>query len=113
MGVIINETITLPNGLTVTDAYASLGENDITITKRTERGIGMMVNYESTDGGVTTRYIIHGRFTLWVNAAMRDNKGPSIDTIHVKVESETPYTVNVYDLIYDELKTTRKCTDAI
>ena len=36
MGVIINETITLANGLTVTTPYASVGENDIRMEKRVE-----------------------------------------------------------------------------
>lgn len=108
MGVIINETITLPNGLTVTDAYASLCENDITITKRVERNM-----YEPTDGEVTIRYIVHGHFTVWVNESMRLEKMTSIHDIDISVESETPYTGNIYDLIYDKLKTVRKCTDAI
>ena len=33
MGVIINETITLTNGLTVTNPYASTGENEIHLQK--------------------------------------------------------------------------------
>ena len=37
MGVIINETITLANGLTVTNPYASVGENDIRVEKRVRR----------------------------------------------------------------------------
>ena len=37
MGVIINETITLGNGLTVTNPYASVGENDIRVEKRVRR----------------------------------------------------------------------------
>ena len=35
MGVILNETITLPNGLIVTNPYVSIGENDMRVWKRT------------------------------------------------------------------------------
>ena len=34
MGVTLNETITLSNGLTTTNPYASVGENDIRVEKR-------------------------------------------------------------------------------
>jgi hypothetical protein len=34
MGVILNETITLPNGLTATNPYASVGEHHIKVEKQ-------------------------------------------------------------------------------
>ena len=67
MGVIINETITLSNGLNVTDPYASLFTNDIRMEKRVERG----------RVSTTTKYTLDGCFseTLY----MRFNKNSGLD----------------------------------
>jgi hypothetical protein len=104
MGFILNETITLPNGLTVTNPYLSIGENDMRVWKRT-----------SGNETVTTKYIINGRFTMWMSQEIRDmNEGVVfIDTINVEVVTETPPIGNIYELLYDKLKTERECTDVI
>ena len=109
MGVIINETITLANGLTVTNPYASVGENDIRMEKRVEE----QRNYTSNVSETTTKYILQGRFTMWVNIAMRIGKKGDIGGIHVEVESDVPFTGNVYELLYNKLKTMKTCTDSI
>ena len=109
MGVIINETITLANGLTVTNPYASVGENDIRMEKRVEE----QRNYTSNVSETTTKYILQGRFTMWVNIAMRIGKKGDIGGIQVEVESDVPFTGNIYDLLYKKLKTMKTCTDAI
>lgn len=111
MGVIINETITLSNGLNVTDPYASLFTNDIRMEKRVEE----VRNYvtEAMEISTTTKYTLDGCFHMWVNKDMRnDNKG-SIGHIPVRIESTTPFTGNVYDTLYNKLKTMKTCTDAI
>jgi len=102
MGVIINETITLANGLTVTNPYASVGENDIRVEKRVERLPAK-----------TTRYIVEGLFTMWVSPELRVSGSRDIGSIRVEVESDTPATGNIYDLLYKKLKTMKTCTDAI
>jgi len=109
MGVTINETITLANGLTVTNPYASVGENDIRMEKRVEE----QRNYTSNVSETTTKYILQGRFTMWVNIAMRIGKKGDIGGIQVEVESDVPFTGNIYDLLYKKLKTMKTCTDAI
>ena len=111
MGVTINETITLANGLTVTTPYASVGENDIRMEKRVEE----QRNYTSnvSDTTTTTKYILQGRFTMWVNIAMRIGKKGDIGGIQVEVESDVPFTGNIYDLLYKKLKTMKTCTDDI
>ena len=101
MGVIINETITLENGLTVTNSYASVGENEINIQKRIE--------FNPT----TAKYIVQGRFTMWVSPELRVSGSKDIGSIEVEVESETPPTGNVYELLYNKLKTMKTCTDSI
>jgi hypothetical protein len=101
MGVIINETITLSNGLTVTDPYASLFTNDIRIEKRVEKV------------STTTKYILDGCFSMWVNKDMRNDDKGSIGSIPIRLESTTPFTGNVYDTLYNKLKTMKTCTDAV
>ena len=102
MGVIINETITLANGLTVTNPYASVGENDIRVEKRVERLPAK-----------TTRYIVEGLFTMWVSPELRVSGSRDIGGIRVEVESDTPATGNIYELLYNKLKTMKTCTDSI
>jgi hypothetical protein len=102
MGVIINETITLTSGLTVTNPYASLGENDIKVEKRVERLPAK-----------TTRYIVEGLFTMWVSPELRVSGSRDIGSIRVEVESKTPHTGNIYELLYNKLKTMKTCTDSI
>ena len=113
MGVIINETITLANGLTVTTPYASVGENEIRMEKRVEEQRNYTSNVSETTTTTTTKYILQGRFTMWVNIAMRIGKKGDIGGIHVEVESDVPFTGNVYELLYNKLKTMKTCTDSI
>lgn len=101
MGVILNETITLSNGLTVTNPYASIGSissilgNEIRIMKDTDK------------------YIIRGVFKMWVNHDLRVDNSNTIGDIVVEVESDTPPVVNIYELLYNKLKTMKTCTDSI
>jgi hypothetical protein len=113
MGVILNETITLSNGLTATNPYASIGENDIRVEKRVdkERNHDPVTDVETVT--TTTKYILHGRFTMWVSQALRANGSRDIGSLSINVESDTPLTGNVYDLLYNKLKTLKTCTDAI
>ncbi len=109
MGVTINETIRLSNGLTVTNPYTSVGENDIRIEKRLDENH----DYDSETTTVTTRYVINCRFTMWVTHALRTSGARDIGGIGVEVVSETPPTGNVYGLLYAKLKSERDCTDVL
>ena len=101
MGVIINETITLGNGLTVTNPYASVGGNDIRVEKNVELN------------PTKTKYFVYGRFTMWVTPEMRVSGSENIGRIQVQVESNTPPTGNIYELLYNKLKTMKTCTNSI
>jgi len=113
MGVIINETITLGNGLTVTNPYASVGENDIKVEKRVEKNRSYNSETKEETVTTTTKYIVEGRFTMWVTPELRVSGSRDIGRIRVEVESETPPTGNVYELLYNKLKTMKTCTDSI
>jgi hypothetical protein len=109
MGVIINETITLANGLIVTNPYASVGENDIKMEKRVREESKPDPETGVETVTTTTKYILEGRFTMWVSQALR----ASGSSFGVSVESDTPPTGNVYELLYNKLKTMKTCTDSI
>jgi hypothetical protein len=113
MGVIINETITLVNGLTVTNPYASVGENDIRVEKRVEENRNYTSNVSETTTTTTTKYIVEGRFTMWVTPELRVSGSRDIGGIRVQVESDTPATGNIYELLYNKLKTMKTCTNSI
>jgi hypothetical protein len=117
MGVIINETITLANGLTVTNPYASVGENDIKVEKRVKEIRSSETDPETgeitTTITPTTMYILQCRFSMWVSHELRVSGSGNIGGIHVKVGSETPATGNIYELLYNKLKTMKTCTDSI
>ena len=101
MGVIINETITLSNGLTVTNPYASVGGNDIRVDKKVELN------------PTKTKYHVGCIFTMWVTPELRVSGSRDIGGIQVKVVSETPATGNIYELLYNKLKTMKTCTNSI
>jgi hypothetical protein len=115
MGVIINETITLGNGLTVTNPYASVG--DIMMEKRVKENRSSETDPETgeitTTTTTTTMYILQCRFSMWVTPELRVSGSRDIGGIQVKVVSETPATGNVYELLYNKLKTMKTCTDSI
>jgi hypothetical protein len=111
MGVTLNETITLSNGLTATNPYASLANDVIRLQKR----VGEERNYdgETEKVSTTTKYILEGHFTMWVTHALRTSGARDIGGISVSVESDTPLTGNVYDTLYKKLKSERECTDVL
>lgn len=113
MGVILNETITLPNGLTATNPYASVGENDIRVDKRVREERNTDPETDVDTFTTTIKYVLDGRFTLWVSQALRASGSMDIGGFGVTIESDTPLTGNVYDLLYNKLKTMKTCTDAI
>jgi hypothetical protein len=113
MGVIINETITLGNGLTVTNPYASVGENDIGVVKNVEVNNSYNAETEEEIVTFTTKYTIQGRFTMWVSPELRVSGSRDIGYIQVEVESDTPPTGNIYELLYNKLKTMKTCIDSI
>jgi len=86
-----------------------VGENDIRVEK--ERNSDPETDVETVT--TTTKYILEGRFTMWVSQALRVSGSRDIGGIQVEVESETPVTGSVYELLYNKLKTMKTCTDAI
>ena len=117
MGVIINETITLSNGLTVTNPYASVGEHEIMVGKWVEENRSYETDPETgestTTSTPTTKYMIRGHFSMWVTPELRVSGSGNIGSIRFEIESDTPVTGNLYELVYNKLKTMKTCTDSI
>jgi len=92
-----------------------VGGNGIKVEKRVQENSSYETNPETaeTTTTTTTKYIIQGLFTMWVSQALRVGGSGDIGGIQVEVESETPPTVNIYELLYNKLKTMKTCIDAI
>jgi len=97
MGVTLNETFITDHGVHVQNAYVSNTFNHISKSKR---------------NGVI-KYTTSSTFSVWVSSEARDGGYDSIGDINVNIESETPPTGNIYELLYNKLKTLRTSTDSI
>jgi hypothetical protein len=98
MGVTVSENIDLKNGLTVNSYYASINTN----TVRTRKTM-----VENTDSNViTTRTIFDATAELdvWVSKEARDANNEFIQHHYVKIEQETPFNGNLYELLYARYK---------
>jgi hypothetical protein len=89
-----------------------VGENDIRMEKKVENR-NYTSNVSETTTTSTTKYIVEGRFTMWVTPELRVSGSRDIGGIRVEVESDTPATGNIYELLYNKLKTMKTCTDSI
>ena len=90
-----------------------MGKSVINVEKMVEDIL--IYNHETEEDTVTTttKYIIGGRFTMWVSPELRVSGSRDIGGIQVQVESDTPATGNIYELLYNKLKTMKTCTDSI
>jgi len=91
MGIIINDTITLNNGLTASTIYCSFGEGEIRIEKNRDNA---------------SEYDISGHYTIWVSKDFRINDKPSLDAGNISLKiTSSDLNSNIYTLLYNELKT--------
>ena len=93
MGVIVNETTTLPSGLEISGYYASVGRLGEMTTSKDQ------FNSES-ESGFHTR----GNIYYWVSKDARLANKPPIHTNYISVNSNTAPTVSAYQTIYDKFK---------
>jgi len=94
-----------------------VGENNIKVEKRVKENRSDETDPETgeimTTTTSTTKYIVEGLFTMWVTPELRVSGSRDIGGIRVEVESDTPATGNIYELLYNKLKTMKTCTDSI
>lgn len=97
MGVIVTEDYTLLNGIVVESYYASINANEIRLVKRTQI-------YSPTLAPEPDTYELIAPFTLWISKEARETGKQSIGIEYVHVEQDTPFTDNVYDVLYSKFK---------
>lgn len=98
MGVTLNKTFVSSIGIPVQNAYVSIGGNNIT---------------KNLDVDGSMKYKISSCFKVWLSTDARENKFEPIGNIQVEVKSDTPPTGNIYEVLYNKLKSVHSCTDVI
>ena len=101
MGFIINDSLTLSNGLVVTGAYASLMAQPIVIEKE--------LPYLAGATGTNLSWTVTARYNLWVN---KDTAGKSLPYIEQKVVKTDidPAKQSVFPVLYAAMKAQYKST---
>lgn len=94
MGIIINDSITLNNGINLTGCYCSLYESMINITK-------------NNDNNNSKKYRVDTIYTIWANKDARTNELTCVnrDNISLNLDaSQLETDVNIFTLLYNEIK---------
>jgi len=102
MGVTINSPLTLTSGLTINSYYARLQGNIVTVKRRSLPGM------ESTHG---VRYFMEASFEIYVSKEAYESHKGMLDRKRVGITRETPFTENLYELAYEEIKRGNECID--
>ena len=96
MGILINDTITLSNGLQANNTYGSLYATDIHITRE---------GFEDNQ----TEHILNiiARCSIWISRAYREQNRPALKSniINITVPLDTFLSSNLFTLLYDAWKT--------
>jgi hypothetical protein len=95
MGVTINESLTLPSQITIPSYYARLRGNIVTIKQRAAPGM-------VPGGGVT--YSIEAFFEVYASKEAYEANAGVIESKRIALAQTEPFTGNLYDIVYDELK---------
>jgi len=96
MGILINDTITLSNGLEAKNTYGSLYATDIHITRE---------GFE--DNQIEHNLNIIARCSIWISREYREQNNPALKSsiINITVPLDTFVTSNLFSLLYDAWKT--------
>lgn len=97
MGVIVTEDYTLPSGLVVGSYYASINTNDINTAKRVYRD-----SLTLQPNAVT--YELRSSFTFWISKEARESGKQDLGGETIVIKQDTPFTENVYDILYTKFK---------
>ena len=99
MGIIINDTLTLTNGTTATNTYASFKDSEIKIQKYYTNQINQndITNY---------KFYLKSLYTIYINKEYRLQNKPflEIKKISFKITS-SDLSIDPYILLYNHLKT--------
>lgn len=108
MGVIVTEKIELDNGMSTNSYYASINTNELrggkyTFPKKTsttDTVTGMVTETRIP----TTMFSVTTCLTMWVSKEARDANKHPIQTVDIAIQQETPFTGNLYELLYAKYK---------
>ena len=106
MGITVNETYTLKNGMSVNSYYACLDNDSLKILKNVERNVLRYNNdtppqLEEYD---KAEYNITANFNIYVSKESYLNEKSSIETKPIVLKYDEAPTGNIYDLIYAKFK---------
>jgi len=104
MGIIIGDTLTLHNGLTVSNAYGSLHNSSIQIEKSNRHHPELSEEEESSD-----KITIEANGSIWVNKTYREKSYSPTVTSHIIIIQTTIGELkssDIYTILYDEWKKT-------
>ena len=106
MGITVNETYTLKNGMSVNSYYACLDNDSLKIHKNVERDVLRYNNdtppqLEEYD---KNEYMINANFIIYVSKEAYLNKKSSLETKTIFLKYDKAPTGNIYALIYAKFK---------
>ena len=97
MGITIADTLTLSNGLTVSNSYACFGRDSISIEKMD-----------------TNKYDLRGHACIWTNQTYRNNEAPPLLGVNINLTiTASQLDSNIYSLLYTQLKTKYSSTSDV
>jgi hypothetical protein len=103
MGIIIGDTLTLHNGLTVSNTYGSLHNSSIQIEK-SNRHHDLSEEEESSD-----KITINAHGSIWVNKTYREKlSSPTVSSHRIIIQTTIGElkSTDIYTILYDEWKKT-------
>jgi len=106
MGITVNETYYIENGMSVNSYYACLDDKSLDIHKNVERNV-LRYNNDTPprlEEYNKAEYIITARFKLYVSKEAYLKKKPYIEYKTIILKYNEAQTGNIYDLIYAKFK---------
>ena len=101
MGIIIEDTITLDNGLTANNTYGSFGESELTLKKNE-----VITLDESNNETTTYEYIVMCKGIIWSSKQYRDNSRTRLHAVNISITlNPSQLNSNLYTLLYNSWKT--------
>tara|TARA_B110000285_G_scaffold116944_1_gene132550 strand:+ start:1396 stop:1722 length:327 start_codon:yes stop_codon:yes gene_type:complete len=98
MGVIVSDSLTLNNGITVDSYYAAIADMIMFTSKSSDYYVTRGTSKSSDN------YVTRGTIKFWVSKSARDEGTPPFDTKEYCVLSNIAPTVSPYETIYTDLK---------
>jgi hypothetical protein len=98
MGVIVNDSLVLKNGITVDSYYASLDKHIVVRSETQNDTLPQLATM------IKKTYILSGNFNIWVSKGAKEAGNPTIESKHITLIYDESPTGNIYDLLYSEFK---------